>query len=369
MKVKQLLMTVLMTVIMSAMPLVSQAKVTTIEDVAGRQVEVDLPAKRVVLGFYAEDYLAIGGEKSFQHVVGISRDTWKAWRPASWALYTKHNPALTKIPDVGEVEAQTFSIEKVLSLRPDVLLLADWQYKGLGADVKRIEDAGVPVVVVDYNAQTLNKHLKSTRIIGKITGQQSRAEKIAGEYKQAIDLIHERLKARHLKKPEAYVEFGNKGPGEYSFTYGKNMWGAMLTIAGGNNIAAPYVEWWGPMNPEQVLSSAPEVIFLAGTESGKAEGAMLMGQGISRKTAVNRLKGFTSRPGWSGLPAVKQKRVYGIYQGASRSILDASMIQYLAKALYPSVFSDLNPEQFYLDFYRHYLPVVPEGTFAVRITE
>lgn len=138
---------------------------------------------------------------------------------------------------------------------------------------------------------------------------------------------------------------------------------------GGDNIAAPYVEWWGPMNPEQVLASAPEVIVIAGTESGKAGGAMLMGQGIDRQTAVNRLKGFIKRPGWSALPAVKQKRVYGIYQGASRSILDASMTQYLAKALYPAVFSDLDPEQAYFNFYRQYLPVVPEGTFAVRMTE
>ncbi|WP_321160312.1 hypothetical protein [Marinomonas rhodophyticola] len=40
------------------------------------------------------------------------------------------------------------------------------------------------------------------------------------------------------------------------------MWGALITMLSGDNIAAPFVEWWGPMNPEQVLASKPEVVFL-----------------------------------------------------------------------------------------------------------
>ena len=148
-----------------------------IEDVLGRQVTVDVPAKRVVLGFYAEDYMAIGSEKAFDQVVGLSLDTWKGWRPASWSLYTQHRPSLKQIPDVGEVEAQTFSIEKVLSLNPSVVVLADWQFKGLGADVDVLESAGIPVVVVDYNAQTLARHVNSTLIIGTLTGEDARAKR------------------------------------------------------------------------------------------------------------------------------------------------------------------------------------------------
>lgn len=126
--------------------------------------------------------------------------------------------------------------------------MADWQYKGLGFDVDRLEEAGIPIVVVDYNAQTVEKHIKSTQLIGQLTGQESRADKIAKEYQQGIQLIQDRLSKAGQTEPKAYVEFGNKGPSEYSFTYGKNMWGAMLDLAGGNNIAAPFVEWWGPIN-------------------------------------------------------------------------------------------------------------------------
>ena len=51
----------------------AQAKVETLTDVLGREVQVDLPAKRVVLAFYFEDYMAVGGEQAFDRVVGISK--------------------------------------------------------------------------------------------------------------------------------------------------------------------------------------------------------------------------------------------------------------------------------------------------------
>jgi iron complex transport system substrate-binding protein len=35
--------------------------------------------------------------------------------------------------------------------------------------------------------------------------------------------------------------------------------------------------------------------------------------------------------------------------------------------MYPDLFADLNPEQAYLDFYKKYLPVTPEGTFTLSL--
>lgn len=50
----------------------AMSKQVEIEDVLGRKVTIDTPAKRVLLGFYIEDYFAIGGEKSFDRLAGIS---------------------------------------------------------------------------------------------------------------------------------------------------------------------------------------------------------------------------------------------------------------------------------------------------------
>ena len=217
---------------------------------------------------------------------------------ATLAAYAKP----VQITDVNgrKVTVDPFSVEKVLALKPDLLILADWQYKALGSDLDRINKAGIPIVVLDYNAQTVAKHVQSTKLIGTLTGQQQKADKLAADYKRIADTIQARVKKANLPKPKVYVEFGNKGPAEHSVTFGKSMWGSMATLVGGNNIAASSVEFYGPINPEKVLAAKPDVIVITGreTELKKSPTAMVMG-----------------------------------------------------------------PEKTYTDFYRQNLPVVPNGTF------
>lgn len=351
----------------SALATHAQAEVKTLTDVTGNQVKLNLPAQRVALGFHSEDYMAVAGEKGWARVVGISKDIWKVWRPESWKLYVRHMPALEQLPDLGNVDAMTFSVEKLLALKPDVLVLAEIQLKGLGSDVDRIRKAGVPIVVVDYNAQTLERHMASTALLGEIAGQPGRAAAMNQEYKAAVDDIKARLAKAKLPQPKVYAEFGNKGPAEYSFTYGKNMWGAMIEQAGGINIAKPFVQNWGPINPEQVLAAKPDVVLISGTEITSNPAVMRMGQGVPRKEAAERLAAFGRRAGWDTLPAVQHRRLHGVYHGVTRSPFDYTMLQYMAKAFYPTVFADLQPEQNYIAFYKKYLPVVPQGTFAVSL--
>ena len=70
--------------------LTAQAEVKTINDVLGRDVQVDVPAKRVVLGFYYPDYIAATGAENFEQVVGISREFWEKFNPGSWNLYNQN---------------------------------------------------------------------------------------------------------------------------------------------------------------------------------------------------------------------------------------------------------------------------------------
>lgn len=345
------------------------AEKKTITDVVGREVTADFPAKKIVLGFYFEDFMAVGTEAAYDNVVGISKEAWAGWVPANWAMHVEHRPSLDQLPDVGEVEAQNFSVEKVLSLHPDLVVLADWQYQALGLDADRIEEEGIPVVVVDYNAQTVERHVASTLLFGEITGQKERAQEIASFYKSSLEDVASRVAKAGVDKPKVYVEFGNKGPDEHSFTYGKNMWGAITTAAGGDNIAAPLVEWWGPINPEQVLAAKPDAIFISGRENNKNEKALAMGQKVVADEARAKLQAFANRPGWSDLPAIKNGKLFGVYQGASRTLSDFAMAQYIAKQLYPEVFADVDPVANYHAYYEKYLPVRPSGTFAISASE
>lgn len=344
------------------------AKPTEVTDILDRKVTVELPAKRVVLAFNYQDYMAVGGKHALDNVVGFSKAVWTDWAPASWAEFSKAVPKLNELEDVGEVEVGTFSVEKILALKPDFVLMADWQYKALDSDLEPLEQAGIPVVVVDYLAQTVDKHVRSTEIIGQLTGQEAKAKALNDEYKALVKDIQDRVAKANLPRPKVYVEFGNKGPAEHSFTFGKSMWGAMINLVGGDNIAKQAVEFYSPINPELVVAAKPDVILITGreTELKKNPNAMVAGFNIEEAEARKRLSGFASRPGWSELPAIKNNRLYGAYHANSRTISDGASIQFVAKAIYPELFKDLDPTKTYQDFYRKNLPIVPQGTFYLE---
>ena len=180
--------------------------------------------------------------------------------------------------------------------------------------------------------------------------------------------VHSRVEKSGQPKPKIYLEFGNKGPAEYGNSFGNTMWGPLAEQAMGSNIAVGHVEYAGPMNPEQVIVDKPEVVVISGreTELKKNEQALVMGINIAKDEAMKRLNGYKTRQGWAELPAIKDGRLYGIYQGASRTLADAASIQYIAKALYPDAFKDVDPLATYLDFHKKYLPVTPEGTFFLK---
>ena len=344
------------------------AKEVVIKDILDREVKVDLPAKRIVLGFYYTDFLAVGGIEAFDKVVGFVKDGWAVYAKNSYEFYAQFIPRIKNLADVGDPQFGTFSAEKVLSLKPDLLILAAWQYEVIREDLAIFEKHNIPVVVIDYNQESVARHSLSTEILGQILGQEEKALELVDFYKSRISVIQERIKSASLPKPKIYIEFGNKGPNETGFTYGKDMWGALIDLAGGENIAAPFVKQWAPINPEQVLISKPDVIMIAGreTELKKNQEAMVMGFNIDEKEALKRLEAYKNRPGWSALPAIKDNRLYGLYMGASRTLADAAMIQYIAKALYPSLFEDIDPIQTYINFHKNYLPVIPEGTFGIQ---
>lgn len=345
----------------------AMAETVEITDVTGRTFPLDVPAERVVLGLYFEDYWAIGGDAAMDRLVGISKAAWRDWRPANWEAYLKVRPSLDAIADVGEVEVSTFSVEKLIALDPDVAILAEWQVNGIGSDFQRILDAGIPVVIVDYHAQTEARHVASTRLIGTVIGAEARAEEIARTYRDAVAQVRNRVAEAEGEKPRIYIELGNKGPGEQGSSYGDYMWGKIAAVAGGDNVTRDVVKTWGAVTREQVLAARPEVIVISGSEWRQHATGMLMGQGVTAGEARERLRGFVGRPGWSSLPAVESGRVHGIYQGDSRTIMDYTAVQYLAKALYPDLFADLDPQASYRAFYERYLPIVPEGTFMIEL--
>ncbi|MBV1896230.1 MAG: ABC transporter substrate-binding protein [Rhodobacteraceae bacterium] len=341
----------------------------TVTDTLDRTVEVPDDANRILLGFYFEDFYAIGGPDAYDKVVAISRAAWEGWRNSQWNAYVAVNPHLDHLTDIGEIDSGTFAIEVALASKPDVAILAAWQYRALGDVVGKLEAAGIPVVVADYNAQTVEKHVASTLLIGKILGQEDRAKDLADGYAAAVADVEARIAKAGADKPVVYVELGNKGAEEYGNSYGNGMWGGVVELAGGTNIAAGKVENWGPLNPEYVIASNPDAVFLAGSDWVSKPKAVLMGFGVDSGETRGRMQPYMERPGWAGMKAAQNGQIHAVYHGGARTLYDFAYLQYIAKVLYPDAFDDVDPMANLAAHYAKYLPVSPQGTFMVKLAD
>ena len=240
---------------------------TEITDALGRTVTVDLPVKRVAVNFNFEEFTAVAGVDGWSKVVGISRGPWEGWRPLIFNRYKAVIPNLAAMPDIGFTEDNSLSAEKVIGLKPDVLLMSEWGYKAATTQMQQIEGAGIPVVVIDYNAQLLERHLASTRALGKVMGAEARAEELAGlyerEYKDVLARVA-KAKAAGAKPKKVYVELGQAGAETVGNTYNNTMWGKIITTLGADNIATGKIPGpWGPLNAEAVIAENPDLILMA----------------------------------------------------------------------------------------------------------
>jgi ABC-type Fe3+-hydroxamate transport system substrate-binding protein len=251
-----------------------------------------------------------------------------------------------------------------------VLFLAEWAYKTLTTAREQIEAAGIPIVVIDYNAQLLERHLASTRAIGAVMGTAERAEELATLYERSYADTMKRVAAANTRIPKVYVELGWEGAETIGNTYNGTMWGQIITNLKAENIAVGRIHGpWGPLNAEAIIAANPDVIFIAGSSWVNRPKALRTGYDATPEAVRRSLESYLKRPGWESLSAVKQGELHAIEHGLARSLLDFTATQYIAKRLYPKEFSDVDPEQALRDYHVRYLPVSYSGVWMLPLRQ
>lgn len=250
-----------------------------VTDALGRKVIVNVPAQRVAINFNFEEFTAVAGPAGWDKVVGMSRAPWESWRPVIYNRYRAVIPALGTIPDIGNADENTFSAEKVIALKPDVFFLAAWMYKALAGAEKHIEAAGIPLVVIDYNAQTLEGHLASTRALGRVMGADAKAEELAAFYQAKYeDVMARAVRGAATHRPRVYFELGQGGAAVYGNSYDKGLWGRIFSLMNADNIAAGKVPGaFAPLHPEAVIAGDPEVVFIGASSWSNRPNAVRTG--------------------------------------------------------------------------------------------
>ncbi|MCW8860235.1 MAG: cobalamin-binding protein [Deltaproteobacteria bacterium] len=222
--------------------------------------------------------------------------------------YCDYPAAAQKLPKVGEYADP--GLENILLFKPDlVFAAADMNRPTL---VRRLETLNIPVYVV--YPHTVNAALKTIRSIGDITGEPSKAQRLAASIEMRIDRIQQQLPGR--KRPgvlEAVMlqPLTVAGPE----TFGDDI----MRIAGGLNVVPTGPSRYPTWNSEALLTIDPEVIIVS-TYPGQPDPEQ-----------------FFAR--WPLLQAVKNQRIVHIeadwiHRPGPRIILG---IEALAKALHPDI--------------------------------
>ena len=102
-----------------SMTLAAKAELVTVTDITGRQVEVNVPVERVILGEGRQVYLvaALDTEDPFKRIVGWREDFSQA-DPDNYAAYLEKFPGMAKISTFGGFKDGTFDVEQLSRSSP-----------------------------------------------------------------------------------------------------------------------------------------------------------------------------------------------------------------------------------------------------------
>ena len=189
--------------------------------------------------------------------------------------------AAGKLERVGGIKV---NFEKVVSLRPDLVL----SVKFSDGTIERLAGAGLLVLVVD--PQSAGDVARTAILLGQAVGSDGNV--MARDIERRIDAV--RSKTASAAKPRVYHEIDASDPTKI-FTAGPGSYiHDLITVAGGQNVAARATSAYPQLSAEEILRSDPEIIVLAAAD-------------YAAKPAQ-----VAARTGWSVIAAVKNGRIVTI---------------------------------------------------------
>ena len=273
---------------------------------------------------------------------------------------------LDKLIVIGSIYDDAISLESMVQLDPDIII-ADKQFAEKTC-LKKMIEAGLPVVFTDFNTDPFHGAQKSMKMLGKMLGKEQYVNGMTDYAAKRTDDVLERIKqlqATNIIKPKLYFECGNVPPGEFGSVGGGNPangWGYLWDKLGADNIGTGVNSQ--PINPEKVLADDPDVIVIGGANWNPDGNIMRMGFYVTPESASEHLELYTKRDGWSNLSAIKNGRLHSLHFNYFIHPYNFAGVEAMAKFLYPDTFADLEPEKDMKDFFDKYMPVKYSGRFS-----
>lgn len=348
--------------LLCAVPAMAGIAVT---DILDREVRLDAPAQRIVLGEGRHmSVLGLLHDDPVSRVVGWRLD--KALDEPTLAAYRRAFPQIDGIVPVGAGN-RNISVESVISLNPDLVVLSLMDAGDTGNDRAReqIEAAGIPVVYVDFFSHPQENSIPSLKILGQLTGAEARADEFAEFYQSRLNRIRERLVDPEIERPGVFFHV-HAAPVNCCSTVGGGVFSDFITTAGGRNIGAAAVPGvLGNVSLEFLIGAEPDFYIATGGTHMATRGGLVLGSGVDQAEAEASFARLIAAPGFSSLRAVEEGRVAGVWHMFNDTPLHIALIEYLARTFHPDLFADIDPEQTLAEIESRFSPVTVPGTWWV----
>jgi iron complex transport system substrate-binding protein len=203
--------------------------------------------------------------------------------------------------------------EPALALTPDLIIMASRQE----GQVEQFRAANLKVLFL-REPEDVDGVVDHIALLGRITGQQAKAESLATDMDKRIATVREKM-AKVDKGPVVFYEVSPDGYSSAPDTFV----GSLLKLTKAGNVAQGATTAFPQLSAEVVINANPDVILLS--DAGQWGGQTL---------ATVR-----ERPGWSGIKAVSSGRVYevdsSVFNRPGPRVIEA--LEQLVKLLYPSL--------------------------------
>ena len=358
------------------MLLAGEVHALLVTDILGREVRLQGPAKKVLLGEgrFLAVFGVLGVEDPVSRVAGMMNE-FRRFDPTGFGRYRAAFPEIDAIPTFGQTSEQTVSIEQAILAQPDVAIFGI-QGHGPGSRsrhiIDRLEAAGIPTVFIDFRQEPLQNTTKSVEIVGRVLGLEERAAAFSALYVAEVAKVTDRLReAAPEHCPSVLLEMRVDVQQSCCITISRGMFADLVETAGGCNVAKGLLPGAvGELSLEHVIATAPEVyigtaIGSAGREDGRALSRIVLGAGVNESVARATLDKVLQRDGFADMPAVVDGRAHALWHHFYNSPLNVYALQKIALWLHPDLFDDLRPEQTLARLLDGFKPVDLAGTYAI----
>ncbi len=221
--------------------------------------------------------------------------------------------AATKKEKVGGME---FNVEKVLSLKPDVVFAHESSAESVKAGLQQLRDAGINVFVVK-NAANFEETYDTITQIGQITDQKEKADKIVADMKAKVKEVQE--KVANVKQRTAFVETSDEPE---IYTAGKDTFmEEFFKLANIKNVVDDQSGWF-KIDSEEIIKRNPDTII------------------VMYNYVPNIVEKVKKRQGFDSITAVKNNAVVQVDANLTSRTGPrlAEGLEEVAKAVYPEAF-------------------------------